>query len=92
MIERIIEQREPIQSVLGGDRASAHLVPTWQDIDVLDSIFVVLKPLRDFVDLLTGENGVTVSAVIPLLFHIKEKVLGYNEGDTDLTNEIKSKL
>ena len=92
MIERIIEQRDPIRSVLGGDRASAHLVPTWQDIDVLDSIFVVLKPLRDFVDLLSGENRVTVSAVIPLLFHIKEKVLGYNEGDTNLTSEIKSRI
>ena len=31
MIERIIEQREPIRSVLGSDQASAHLVPTWQD-------------------------------------------------------------
>ena len=92
MIERIIEQREPIRSVLGGDRASAHLVPTWQDFDVLDSIFAVLKPLQDFVDLLAGENRVTVSAVIPLLFHIKEKVLCYNEDDTDLTNEIKSRI
>ena len=26
MIERIIEQHEPIQSVLGSDQASAHLV------------------------------------------------------------------
>ena len=75
MIERIIEQCEPIRSVLGGNQASAHLVPTWQDFDVLDSIFAVLKPLQDFVDLLAGENRVTVSAVIPLLSHIKEKVL-----------------
>ena len=92
MIERIIEQREPIRSVLGGDRASAHLVPTWQDLDVLDSIFVVLKPLRDFVDLLAGEKRVTVSAVLPLLSHIKEKVLAHNESDTDLTSEMKSRI
>ena len=45
MIERIIEQREPIRSVLGSDRASAHLVLTWQDQDVLVSIIVVLRPL-----------------------------------------------
>ena len=74
--------------VLGGDRASAHLAPTWQNIDELDLIFIVLKPLRDFFDLLAGENRVTVSAVIPLLFYIKKKVLGYNKGDTDLTSEI----
>ena len=57
MIERIIEQRKPIRSVLGSDRALAHLVPTWQDQDVLDSIIVVLRPLRDFADLLAGEKG-----------------------------------
>ena len=33
MIERIIK---PIQFVLGGDQASAHLVSTWQDLDVLN--------------------------------------------------------
>ena len=57
MIERIIEQREHIRSVLGSDRASAHLVPTWQDQDVLNSIIVVLRPLQDFADLLAGEKG-----------------------------------
>ena len=45
MIEQIIEQREPIWSVLGSDRASAHLVPTWQDQDILHSIIAVLRPL-----------------------------------------------
>ena len=62
MIERIIEQREPIRSVLGSDRASAHLVLTWQDQDVLLSIIVVLRPLWDFVDLFAGEKRLTVSA------------------------------
>ena len=77
---------------MGSDRASAHLVPTWQDQDVLDSIIVVLRPLRDFVDLLAGEKRVTVSAVLPLLSHIKEKVLAHKESDTDLTHEMKSKI
>ena len=92
MIERIIEQCEPIRSVLGSDRVSAHLVPTQQDQDVLDSIIVVLRPLRDFVDLLAGEKRVTVSAVLPLLSHIREKVLAHKESDTDLTDEMKSKI
>ena len=88
MIERIIEQHEPIRSVLGGDRASAHLVPTWEDFVVLDLIFAVLKPLRDFVDLLAGENRVTISSYTTAL----ENVLCYNEDDIDLTNEIKSRI
>ena len=81
MIERIIEQREPIRLVW----AVIKLVPTWQD---LDSIVVVLKPLQHFIDLLTGEKRGTVSSVIPLLSH----VLAYNEGDTDLTDEMKSRI
>ena len=44
MIELILEQHEPIRSVLGSDRASAHLILTWQDQDVLVSIIVVLRP------------------------------------------------
>ena len=62
MIELILEQHEPIRSVLGNDRASAHLVLTWQDQDVLVSIIVVLRPLWDFVDLFAGEKRLTVSA------------------------------
>ena len=56
--------------------------PTWQDQDVLDSVIVVLRPLQDFVDLLGGEERVTISAVLPLLSHIKEKVLTHKEGDS----------
>ena len=88
MTDRIIEQ-EPIRCVLGSDQTSAHLVPTWQDQDALDSVIVVLRPLRDFVDLLAGKKGVTVSAVLPLLSHIKEKVLAHKVGDTELTGEMK---
>ena len=51
-----------------------------------------LRPLRDSVDLLTGEKGVTVSVVISLLSHIKEKVLAHKESDADLTDEMKFKI
>lgn len=77
MIDRIIEQWEPIRCVLGSDQTSAHLVPTWEDQDVLDSVIVLLCPLRDFVDLLAGEKRVTISAVLLLLSHMKEKVLAH---------------
>ena len=29
MIEQIIEQRDPIRSILGSDQVSEHLVPIW---------------------------------------------------------------
>ena len=45
MIERILEQQEAIRVVLGQDRKTSHLVPTWQDLDVLQS---VLKAVNGF--------------------------------------------
>ena len=44
MIKRIMEQQEPIRIVLASDRRTARLVPTWQDMDVLESVVAVLSP------------------------------------------------
>ncbi|KAK3522216.1 hypothetical protein QTP70_032802, partial [Hemibagrus guttatus] len=52
MIEKFLEQ-ESITKVLSADKKSRHLVPTWQDIKVLDSIQKALKPLQDFTDALS---------------------------------------
>lgn len=56
MIERILEQEKAITQVLAADRSTRHLVPTWQDIDVLDSVSKSLGPLLDFTDALSSEN------------------------------------
>ena len=58
MIERILEQEEGIRIVLGGDRKSSHLVPSWQDLDVLQSLNAALSPLKDYTDVLSGEDHV----------------------------------
>ena len=68
------------------------LQSTWQDQDVLDSVIVVLCPLQDFVYLLVGKKGVTVSAVLSLRSYIKEKTLAPKVGNTELTGEMKPKI
>jgi len=35
MVEKVLEQIEAIRIVLGADRNSSHLIPTWQDCDAL---------------------------------------------------------
>ena len=82
MINRIKEQQEPIIIVLASDRRTAHLVPTWQDMDVLESVVAVLSPLREFT--LAGEK-VTVSAVLSLLHQIQDTVLANKPGESNLT-------
>ena len=89
MVSRILEQREAIRVVLGEDRNTSHLVPSWQDVDVLECIDKVTKPLKDITDLLSGEKQVTSSAVKPLLSVINSTMLDVKDTDTPLTKEIK---
>ena len=91
MINHIMEQQEPIRIILANDRRTAHLVPTWQDMDVLESVVAVLSPLHEFTDLLAGEK-VTVSAILPLLRHIQDSILANTPGESNLTKEIKTRI
>lgn len=50
MIQRVLEQEKAITQVLAADKKSRHLVPTWQDIDVLESVNKALSPLQEFTD------------------------------------------
>ena len=92
MINRIMEQQEPIRIVLANDRRTAHLAPTWQDMDVLESVVAVLSPLREFTDLLASQKKVTVSAILPLLHHIQDTILANKPGESNLTKEIKPRI
>ena len=38
MVTRLLEQEEAVRVVLSSDRKISHLIPTWQDIQVLESI------------------------------------------------------
>ena len=67
MIGRVLEQEKAIRKVLGGDRKISHLVPTWQDLDVLELLNAILAPLSDFTDMLSAEDYVSVSAILPVL-------------------------
>ena len=92
MIDRILEQEACIRQVLTVDRKNAHLIPTWQDLDVLESMKAALGQLDDFTDMLSGEKKVTVSAIRPVLHILKTKVLKVCEDDTDLTETIKQRV
>ena len=56
MVERLVEQMEAVRVVLASDRRSSHLIPSWQDCDVLDSITGALKSLKEMTDALSGEK------------------------------------
>ena len=58
MVARIPEQITAIRLVLSANHKSSHLLPTWQDTEVLEVINKVLSPLADLTDLLSGEKCV----------------------------------
>ena len=91
MIDRILEQERAIRRVLSEDRKVAHLVLTWQDIDVLTSVHKALDPFADFTDALSGDSYVTVSSIKPTLSFIKEATMATDD-DTSLTADLKARI
>ncbi len=92
MIQRILKQQRAISNVLSADRKSRHLVPSWQDLDVPESINQALQPLQEFTDALLGERYVSVSYVKPVLHLMNTSILAAKEEDSDLTKSIKMKI
>lgn len=92
MVARVLEQEKAVRKVLSNDRKTTHLIATWQDIQVLESINKALAPLADLTDIISGEDYVTVSTVKPLLHHISTKALAVENDNTELTRDIKERI
>ncbi|XDV32938.1 hypothetical protein PO909_003585 [Leuciscus waleckii] len=92
MVARVLEQVPAIRRVLMDDRRSQHLIPTWQDIEVLESINAALKKVADFTDALSCEKTVTASSVKPVLQLLTEDLLLPTDEDTELTRNLKKKM
>ena len=91
-MKRLLEQEEAVRVALSADKKTSHLLPTWQDIDVLQSINVALNPLSTLTDLLSGEKYLTVSAVLSLVHLVENDILKEDESDTALTRDIKRRI
>ena len=92
MVSRILEQETALRQVLVADRKTTHLVPTWQDVEVLESVQSAIRPLADFTDMLSGEKCVTLSSLRPILHIFKTDVLSESDEDTTLTADIKRRI
>ncbi|XP_065906823.1 uncharacterized protein [Dysidea avara] len=92
MVSRILEQKEPIRLVLSSDRTTSHLVPIWQDLDVLESINSAVSPLSGLTGILSGEQYASVSTVIPMLYLLETDLLKEGAEETVLTRDIKHRI
>ena len=89
MVACILEQVTAICMVLSADHKYSHLLPTWQDTEVLEVINKVLSPLADLTDLLSGENYVLVSSIKPVIKHIHSDALAEKDDDVSLAKDLK---
>lgn len=78
--------------MLGNDKKTSHLVPSWQDLEVLECINAALAPLKEFTDILSGSKYVTISAVKPILHRLSVVELACKEDDLPLTCELKEEI
>ena len=85
MTKGIVEQQDAVRVVLGQDRRVSHLVPTWQDLDVLQSVLEALKHFDKFMDLLSCGKRVTCSAIKLPIKLISEKYVLPQDSYTELT-------
>ncbi|XP_013880075.1 zinc finger BED domain-containing protein 1 [Austrofundulus limnaeus] len=92
MIDRVLEQERALSKVLSADMKTRPLVPTWQDIEVLEAVQKALKPLQDFTDALSGEDYVTLSYVRPVLHLLNKSLLAPAEGESALCKSIKTSI
>ena len=89
MISRFLEQEEAVRAVLSSDRKTTHLIPSWQDTEVLESISKALSPVAELTDLLSGEEHITISSIVPVLHNLRSRILAEKDDDTSLTKDIK---
>ena len=79
MISHILEQDTAIRMVLSEDRKTTHLIPTWQDSMVLESVNAALSPVAEFTDFMSGEKYISISAIKPLMQHLERVLLEEKE-------------
>ena len=89
---RILEQEVAIHAVLSADRKCSHLNPTWQDTEVLETVYKALSPVADLTNLLSGEKYVSISAVKAVLSHMSAEALAKSNDDSTLTKHIKRRI
>ena len=88
MVQRLLEQESAVRRIQAADPKCISKM-NWSDKDVLTAMNAALKPVSDFTDAFSGETYVTISSIIPALSYMKNKALCSNEGDVQLTKDLK---
>ena len=89
MLVRFTEQQQAICAVLLDNREDRQLMPTYQEISVVEEMIMILKSFRDATEIMSGETYPSLGIVMPLLKKILS-ILIPKEGDNSLVREVKN--
>ena len=92
MVSRVLGNKKAIRRVLGNDKDTSHLVPRWEDLEVLECIDKALGPLKAFTDIMSASKYVTISALKPILHRLSTTELALRDDDLPLAVEIKKEV
>jgi len=81
MIERILEQQQPVSSTLAQLR-KGDLMPTDTEISTLHDFVQFMKPFVQMTEAIGGEKWVTILSVRLLIHKITKKILPCSEDDS----------
>ena len=82
-----------IRIVLDGDRNSSHLIPTWQNYNILQSVAAVLiRTVKRNNWCSAWQKCIIIPVVKLLLSHLISELLLEKEEDTELTKEIREQI
>ena len=92
MVSRLLEQEEAVRIVLSSDRKTSHLIPSWQDTQIWESISKALSFIADLTDFLSGDSHVTIASIKPVLQILHSRALAEDSSDIPLTREINKNV
>jgi hypothetical protein len=70
MLKRVKELMPATNHILMDDNKNRDLTINWQEAEIIDRIISSLEGFQQLTDMLSGDENVTISSVIPLLRHI----------------------
>lgn len=74
------------------ERKYRPLVPTWQDVELLEQVVEILSPFNVLTDLLSGDQHTTSSAVVPTLLYVRDLTEVDDANDNPLAIKMKGTI
>lgn len=89
LIDVIVEQHLPLMAFLQEHQKgkSKDIILTIEELDILKCIVEVLKPISNMSDLMSGEQYVTASAILPLMKKIKVQFYSIDVDETQVDSQ-----